>query len=350
MVDMAVAHPGVERFPTVGDLEEADNAAVSVPTFSEMDVADPGPQGYEPPPTIAGPSAQVAAAATLSVSSSRLAASSLDTDNLANTVDAVDGDENPQPYPTLDYSSLTQSQGEDLDTTMDASKPAAAAAAAAAPPEHVIKDLDTTLDAMKPAPAASALPTAHVVKDLDTTLEVRQSSAAAVPSDAALAKDDLDATVHIPRMKTSAAEGNDELDATVELKLPVPSRDHSPTPAALPKDASPPPTDVRRGYEALKQGLGQGSSEGTRQSQRGASGSSQWGSSHASSSKAIPRSDPFLQRPPRPDKAQGPPQGPPQHGEPLQFCSNRSKDKDSEPGPLTSILQSFFICFSRQSG
>mmetsp|Transcript_34291 Transcript_34291/g.78156 ORF Transcript_34291/g.78156 Transcript_34291/m.78156 type:complete len:299 (+) Transcript_34291:118-1014(+) len=298
MVDMAVAHPPVERFPTVGDLEEVNDTAgmtVSVPTFSELDQC--ASQGFEPPPTVPGPSAQVAAAATLSVSSSKLAASSLDTDNWANT--------------------------EDLDVTMDASKPAALAAVAAA------EDLDTTRDAMKPAATAAPLPTAQAVKD------------------------DLDATVHIPRMKTPPAERREELDATVELKLPVPQRDHSPTLAA--QDASPPPTDVRRGYEALKQGMAQGSTEQSqyRQSQRSrASGSTHGGSSQAatSSSKAIPRSDPFLQRPPRPDKAQGQPPAPPP-GESLQFCSNRSKDKDgSEPGPLTSILQSFFVCFSRQSG
>mmetsp|Transcript_34290 Transcript_34290/g.78153 ORF Transcript_34290/g.78153 Transcript_34290/m.78153 type:complete len:282 (+) Transcript_34290:118-963(+) len=281
MVDMAVAHPPVERFPTVGDLEEVNDTAgmtVSVPTFSELDQC--ASQGFEPPPTVPGPSAQVAAAATLSVSSSKLAASSLDTDNWANT--------------------------EDLDVTMDASKPAALAAVAAA------EDLDTTRDAMKPAATAAPLPTAQAVKD------------------------DLDATVHIPRMKTPPAERREELDATVELKLPVPQRDHSPTLAA--QDASPPPTDVRRGYEALKQGMAQGSTEQSqyRQSQRSrASGSTHGGSSQAATSSS---------------KAQGQPPAPPP-GESLQFCSNRSKDKDgSEPGPLTSILQSFFVCFSRQSG
>mmetsp|Transcript_51320 Transcript_51320/g.115655 ORF Transcript_51320/g.115655 Transcript_51320/m.115655 type:complete len:306 (-) Transcript_51320:147-1064(-) len=305
MVDMAVAHPPVERFPTVGDLEEVNDTAgmtVSVPTFSELDQC--ASQGFEPPPTVPGPSAQVAAAATLSVSSSKLAASSLDTDNWANTEDVFDADDNVLPYPTLDYSALTQSQ--DLDVTMDASKPAALAAVAAA------EDLDTTRDAMKPAATAAPLPTAQAVKD------------------------DLDATVHIPRMKTPPAERREELDATVELKLPVPQRDHSPTLAA--QDASPPPTDVRRGYEALKQGMAQGSTEQSqyRQSQRSrASGSTHGGSSQAATSSS---------------KAQGQPPAPPP-GESLQFCSNRSKDKDgSEPGPLTSILQSFFVCFSRQSG
>mmetsp|Transcript_67448 Transcript_67448/g.161814 ORF Transcript_67448/g.161814 Transcript_67448/m.161814 type:complete len:345 (-) Transcript_67448:129-1163(-) len=344
MVDMAY-QPPVERFPTVSDLEcPADpTGSFSVPTFSSLDVEPMGSGDCSEKVTcveVDGHAHEELAAATVAGTATSEAASSSDkciaaptnTQAAATATDAQEADDplgatmdvKTDPLAaTLDVNDVTAFPTADLSVTSKLSE----------------QDLEVTFD-------ASQLQTLPPVTSVEGVPPAAAETAESLPPAPSSLEDDLDTTVHMPRVGVRLPEPQEPQEPLTPTKLMLK------LPSIKKRDESEEIRDERRGYEALMRGRNTAASSSNEFLQPGGRSSQS-----AQASTNVPRADPFLQRPY--GKGAGRPREASTSAERFQFCSNRSK-KDSRQHPpshredddfsLTSILQSFFICFSRQSG